>query len=119
MLIRPLIFVFNCITALNNALKQLQSTLLTKSQRAWLVTILMGLIVSNSFNWAAFERHSQGAFKQSRLRWIFRHAAITVWRKKYKEQKKAGVLCKDREKQPEINKDYPSKKMLALKLLVA
>jgi hypothetical protein len=61
---------------LNASLNRIAATPLTKSQRGWLVTVLMGLIVAGSFNWAAFARRSLGAFKESRLRWVFRHAGI-------------------------------------------
>lgn len=76
MLIRPIDCVVSYVTGLNASLKRLSSAPLTKSQSAWLVTVLMGLIVAGSFNWAAFSRRSLGAFKESRLRWIFRHANI-------------------------------------------
>jgi hypothetical protein len=76
MLIRPLRCVVDYVTSLNVSLKQLSSDSLTKSQSKWLVTVLMGLVVTNSFNWAAFTRCSQGEFKESRLRWIFRHASM-------------------------------------------
>lgn len=55
---------------------QISSTQLTKSQRGWFVTVLMGLIVAGSFNWAAFSRKSLGRHKESALRWVFRHANI-------------------------------------------
>ena len=76
MLIRPLSFVVDYVTGLNASLNQITATPLTKSQRGWLVTVLIGLIVAGSFNWAAFARRSLGAFKESRLRWVFRHAGI-------------------------------------------
>ncbi len=74
MLIRPLSCVVDYVTGLNASLHRISSIPLTKSQRGWLVTVLMGLIVAGSFNWAAFARRSLGAFKESRLRWVFRHA---------------------------------------------
>ena len=64
------------VTGLNASLNRISAIPLTKSQRGWLVTVLMGLIVAGSFNWAAFARKSLGAFKESRLRWVFRHANI-------------------------------------------
>ena len=76
MLIRPLSCVVDYVTGLNASLNRISSIPLTKSQRGWLVTVLMGLIVAGSFNWAAFARRSLGAFKESRLRWVFRHANI-------------------------------------------
>jgi hypothetical protein len=44
---------------------------LTRYQRAWLVVVLTGLLVTQVFCWAVFERRSLGEFKQSRLRWMF------------------------------------------------
>lgn len=78
MLIRPIACVVNYVTALNESLKKISSKKLTKSQRVWLTIVLMGLIVTGSFNWAAFERRSLGEHKESGLRWVFRHAKI-MW----------------------------------------
>lgn len=76
MLIRPLKFLVDYVTALNASLKQISSVELSNIQRRWLVIILMGIVVTGKFNWAAFERRSLGEFKESRLRWIFRHATM-------------------------------------------
>ena len=76
MLIRPLSCVVDYVTGLNASLNRIAATPLTKSQRVWFVAVLMGLIVAGSFNWAAFARRSLGSFKESRLRWVFRHANI-------------------------------------------
>ncbi|MFZ4077694.1 MAG: transposase [Legionellaceae bacterium] len=76
MLIRPLKFVINYVTALNISLKQISASELTSTQRRWLVVVLIGIVVTGQFNWAAFERRSLGEFKECRLRWIFRHASI-------------------------------------------
>src|SRR3990167_2336589 len=78
MLIRPIACVVNYVTTLNESLKKISSKKLTKSQRVWLTIVLMGLIVTGSFNWAAFERRSLGEHKESGLRWVFRHAKI-MW----------------------------------------
>src|SRR5271165_2475610 len=80
MLIRPLSHIVAYVTLLNESLKQISSKELTKSQRYWLVAVLMGLIVTGSFNWAAFERRSLGEFKEGRLRWVFNRAKI-AWAK--------------------------------------
>jgi hypothetical protein len=76
MLIRPIQWVVDYIYALNESLKKISSKSLTKSQRGWLTVVLMGLIVTGSFNWTAFERRSLGERKEGGLRWIFRHAKI-------------------------------------------
>jgi hypothetical protein len=78
MLIRPIACVIDYVTALNESLKKISTKKLTKSQRLWLSIVLMGLIVTGSFNWSAFERRSLGEHKESGLRWVFRHAKI-VW----------------------------------------
>ena len=76
MLIRPLKFVVNYISALSASLDSISSRKLSQSQQTWFVTVLMGIITSGCFNWASFERKSLGSFKESRLRWIFHHAKI-------------------------------------------
>ncbi len=76
MLIRPISCVVDYVTGLSASLERISATQLTKSQQNWFIVILMGLIVAGSFNWAAFARKSLGQFKESRLRWMFRHAHI-------------------------------------------
>lgn len=76
MLIRQVDCVVKYIAGLNDSLKTLTSTVLSKSQCKWLATVLMGIIVAGSFNWAAFSRHSLGAFSEERLRWMFCYANI-------------------------------------------
>jgi hypothetical protein len=70
-----------CVTAfvddLNGALSACKgSASLSACQRLWLSTVLMGIVVTGTLNWAAFERRSLQAFKQSRLRWMFCSAKI-------------------------------------------
>lgn len=77
MLIRPLDCVVNYVTGLNVELQRISSPSLSKSQSNWLVTVLMGLIVTGSFNWAAFARRSLGEFTASGLRWMFKYANIS------------------------------------------
>ena len=76
MLIRPLRCAVDYVTALNASLQKLSVAPLTRTQGKWLVTVLMGIIVTKRFNWAAFARRSQGESKESQLRWVFRHANI-------------------------------------------
>lgn len=77
MLIRPLPVVTEFITELNNSLQVLRpSAQLSFIQRAWLRTILMGIVVTGMLNWSAFERRSLGVYSQSQLRWMFRWAKI-------------------------------------------
>lgn len=76
MLIRPISCVVAYVSALNQSLQATTSKKLTKSQQLWLTIVLMGLILTNSFNWAAFERRSLGEFKEGALRWVFRHAKM-------------------------------------------
>ena len=77
MLIRPLPIITGFINNLNESLQTLNpSSQLSFIQRAWLGTVLMGIIVTGMLNWAAFERRSLGTYSQSRLRWMFRLAKI-------------------------------------------
>lgn len=108
MFIRPLKFVLNYVSELSLSLDSISSSKLSKSQQTWFVAILMGLITTGSFNWAAFERRSLGAFKQSRLRWVFQYskiawsnllqASICVVLSRYNLQK--GVLVLDDSDKP-------------------
>lgn len=76
MLIRQMDFVVHYVAGLNAALKKLKTSSITQIQCNWLVTVLMGLIVAGSVNWAAFARRSLGAYGESQLRWMFRYAKI-------------------------------------------
>jgi len=76
MLIRQMDFVVHYVAGLNASLKKLKTSSLTQIQCNWLVTVLMGLLVAGSFNWAAFSRRSLGICNESQLRWMFRYAKI-------------------------------------------
>ena len=77
-LIRPIPFVSSFVDALNHSLEQCQSSAqLTRCQRVWLVAVLMGIVVTQSLNWAAFERRSLNQHKQGHLRWMFSYAKIS------------------------------------------
>ena len=79
MLIHALPVVTRYIESLNLSLKSEPGAwTLTRCQQVWLRTVLMGILVTGTLNWAAFERRSLNAYKQSRLRWMFYHAKIEV-----------------------------------------
>ena len=79
MLIHTLPIVTHYIESLNQSLKATPGTwTLSRCQQAWLHTVLMGILVTGTLNWAAFERRSLKAYKQSSLRWMFYHAKI-MW----------------------------------------
>jgi len=51
-------------------------------QRGWLKLCLMGILETNSVNWAAFERGSLGKYQVGALSWMFRHSRIAweeIW----------------------------------------
>lgn len=78
MLIRPLPVVSQFLDALSDSLKSIApSAQLTRSQKVILTTILMGIVVTEALNWAAFERRSLGQFKSTQLCWIFYRAKIS------------------------------------------
>ena len=80
MIIRPLQFVVDYVNALDIIFKQISSQSLTMSQRLWFVIVLTGIIITGRFNWSTFERRSLREYKESALRWVFRHAKI-AWEK--------------------------------------
>ena len=79
MLIRPLPIVNAYIDALSDSLKFIKpSAKLTRTQKAMLAFVIVGIIVTESLNWAAFERRSLGKVKPSNLRWFF-YSAKVFW----------------------------------------
>jgi len=76
-LIRPHPVVTVFLDSLSDSLKNIApSAQLTTIQKATLAALIMGVIVTETLNWAAFERRSLGKFKSTRLCWIFRSAKI-------------------------------------------
>ncbi len=76
-LIPALPCVSRFVEDLNQALSTGKSSAcLSTGQRLWLSTVLMGIVVTGTLNWAAFERRRLQAFKQSRRRWMFGSAKI-------------------------------------------
>lgn len=72
MLIQHLPCATTYIDQLHQALLGLKaSAKLSLTQRLWLTTVLMGIVVTRKLNWAAFERSSLNEYSQDRLRWIF------------------------------------------------
>lgn len=76
-LIRSLPVVTVFIEALSESLNTLKpSAKLTRKQKLTLTLILVGMLVTETLNWAAFERRSLNQAKASRLRWLFGSAKI-------------------------------------------
>ena len=76
-LIHSLPSVTQFVDTLNHSLKICKdSAVLSASQRTWLSTVLVGIVVTGTLNWAAFERRSLRTFTQEGLRWMFYQAKI-------------------------------------------
>ena len=76
-LIRPLSVVTVFLDSLSDSLKSITpSAQLTTIQKTVLTALIMGIVVTETLNWAAFERRSLGKFKSTRLCWIFYSAKI-------------------------------------------
>ena len=72
MLINPLPLVTSFLDQLSDSLKSITpNARLTQCQKYGLSIILIGLIITETLNWAAFARRSLNQAKPSRLRWIF------------------------------------------------
>jgi hypothetical protein len=76
-----LIHALPCVTQfvahLNQSLRAGKaSAALTQRQCAWLNTVLVGILVTGTLNWAMFERRSLNASRQSGLRWLFGRAKM-------------------------------------------
>lgn len=71
----PVVSAF--LDALSDSLKTIRpSARLTSTQKARLAVLIMGIVVTETINWAAFERRSLGRFKSTSLCWIFYSAKI-------------------------------------------
>jgi len=78
MLIRPLPVITLFIDALSRSLQEISpSARLTSRQKIGLSFIIAGILVTETLNWALFERRSLKQVKVSRLRWLFCSAKIS------------------------------------------
>ncbi len=72
-------FIRNYISAVNEAIKQKNPDhQLSRLQCYWLGFVILGLLVTNSFCWARFERFGLGHYKTKTMSWMFRRAQI-MW----------------------------------------
>ena len=72
-------FIRNYIAAVNDSIKQRNpENQLTRLQSFWLAFVILGLLVTNSFCWARYERFGLGRYKIKQMSWMFRRAKI-VW----------------------------------------
>ena len=79
-LIRPHCVVTSFLDCLSDSLKSIKSSAkLTSIQKLVLTTLIVGILVTEKLNWAAFERMSLGKFKSTRICWIVYSAKI-AWR---------------------------------------
>lgn len=77
MIIQPLPCVNVFIENLNESLRaEFPEAGLTCIQRAWLVVVLMGIVVTDKLCWAVFERRGLNQFTQDQLRWMFTHTKL-------------------------------------------
>lgn len=49
---------------------------LSRAQRAWLKFCLMGVLLTNTVCWKAFERAGLGGYRLGALSWMFRHSKV-------------------------------------------
>ena len=77
MLICPQSCITTFIDQLDASLRRIHpNAKLSLCQRAWLITVLAGILVTGVLCWAVFERRSVAGLKQSQLRWMFYHAKL-------------------------------------------
>ena len=77
MLIRSHPVVTAFLDSLSDSLKSIKpSAKLTSIQKLVLTTLIVGILVTETLNWAVFERMSLGKFKSTRICWIVYSAKI-------------------------------------------
>lgn len=70
-------FIRNYVSAVNCAIKERNpDNQLTRLQCYWLAFVILGLLVTNSFCFARFERFSLGHYRLKEMSWMFRRAKI-------------------------------------------
>lgn len=70
-------FIRNYISAINDCIKQKNpDNKLSRLQCYWLSFVILGLLVTNSFCFARFERFGLGRFNIKQMSWMFRRAQI-------------------------------------------
>ena len=71
-------FIELYIEEINQTIKANSSSnkLLTKSQQYWLGFCILGVLLTQSINWAAYERASLGKYAVSALSWMFKHSKL-------------------------------------------
>lgn len=75
----PLPFIKEFIDQLDQGIRDCApARKLSKAQRWWLSFCLMGILLSNSVCWAAFERVGLGGYQQAALSWMFRGSKL-LW----------------------------------------
>lgn len=73
----PLQFIETHIDGLADALQREDpQRKLSHCQRAWLKFCLMGIVMTNTVCWAAFERAGLGRYGVGALSWMFRHSKL-------------------------------------------
>ena len=72
-------FIRHYISAINESIKLTNpDNELSRLQCYWLGFVILGLLVTNSFCWARFERFGLGNFTIKQMSWMFRRAQI-MW----------------------------------------
>lgn len=72
-------FIRDYVKTLNDIIKRNNPGFeLTRLQVAWLNFIILGILVTNSVNWAKISRFSLGSYQDKAISWMFRRAKI-LW----------------------------------------
>ncbi|WP_236985606.1 hypothetical protein [Marinagarivorans cellulosilyticus] len=65
------------IDQLFEALRELTaSAKISRPQKLWLTTVLMGIVITRKLNWAVIEGSKLNEYRQDGLRWMFSHSKM-------------------------------------------
>lgn len=74
---RPLAFVTTFVDSVDSCLRERNAVDgLSHIQKAWLVTCVMGVYLTNTISWASFSRTCLGTYAPGALSWVFVHSKI-------------------------------------------
>ena len=77
-LVTPIKTVRDFVAKINHSLDQLEpGSKLSKSQAAWLCTVIVGIIVTERLCWALFDRRGFNTVSEDAFRWMFASAVIS------------------------------------------
>lgn len=69
-------FIKEFVEKINTELQKNSDDKLSRAQKTWLAFCITGILLTNTINWAKFERSGLKTYSVAALSWMFRHSKI-------------------------------------------